>query len=330
VQAELATLPINSPASGFTYRLDRQLGATVRSSDSFGPFFTERSLSTGRLQASFGTRFSQADYSTIDGRALRDGTLVATASRLAGDDQAFDAETLTLRIQTRTTTFSGHIGLTDRLDVSAALPLVTMNMDGERVDTYRGSSFVQATATASVTGIGDLIVSGKYNILRSGASGLAVGVEGRFATGDEENLIGGGVNIVTPRAIVSIERDRLALHGNVGYAMGGGSRALDYSGAISVVAHPRLTLVAEILGRQLPKGNGLVDAVAPHPDLAGVETIRLVAVPQSTNRTSIVAGLRWNVAARWLLGGYVLRPITTTGLNARWVSSVTFDYSFGG
>jgi hypothetical protein len=138
------------------------------------------------------------------------------------------------------------------------------------------------------------------------------------------------VNIVTPRAIVSIERDRIALHGNVGYAIGGGTRALDYSGAISAVAHPRLTLVAEILGRQLPSGSRLVDAVAPQPDVPGVETIRLIAVPETINRTIVVAGLRWNVAARWLLGGYVLRPITTTGLNARWVSSVTFDYSFGG
>jgi hypothetical protein len=47
---ELATLPITS-AGGFTYRLDPTLGTVIRSSDSFGPFFTERSLTTGTRQA---------------------------------------------------------------------------------------------------------------------------------------------------------------------------------------------------------------------------------------------------------------------------------------
>src|SRR5436190_5053659 len=47
VLAEINTLPINSPASGFTYRLDSDLGVTRRSSKSFGPFFMERSLTAG-------------------------------------------------------------------------------------------------------------------------------------------------------------------------------------------------------------------------------------------------------------------------------------------
>src|SRR6187402_520259 len=42
VLAELITLPTASPASGFTYRLDPELGINVRSSTNFGPFFVER------------------------------------------------------------------------------------------------------------------------------------------------------------------------------------------------------------------------------------------------------------------------------------------------
>ena len=42
LRAELARLPINTPASGFTYRLDPDLGAVVRSSDHFGPCYSER------------------------------------------------------------------------------------------------------------------------------------------------------------------------------------------------------------------------------------------------------------------------------------------------
>jgi len=45
---ELSTLPTVSSSTGFAYRIDRELGgAIVRSSDNFGPFFVERSLTTG-------------------------------------------------------------------------------------------------------------------------------------------------------------------------------------------------------------------------------------------------------------------------------------------
>src|SRR6188508_1851023 len=45
---ERATLPVTSSASAFTYRFDTTLGTVVRSSDSFGPFLVERSLTSGR------------------------------------------------------------------------------------------------------------------------------------------------------------------------------------------------------------------------------------------------------------------------------------------
>ena len=329
LQGELATLPISSPAGGFTYRLDPALGASVRSSTSFGAFFTERALTNGFRQVSFGVAFSNAAFNNIDGRDLRDGTLVATASREVGEAQPFDAETLTLRIQTRSVTVSGHAGLTDRFDVSAAVPLVLVNLDGERVDTYRGAAFVQATATASASGIGDVVLRGKYNVLRRGASGLALAAEARMATGDAENLLGGGENVFTPRVIASLERERLAVHGNVGYAVGGRSGSLEYAGAVSFAGNPRLTLVGEIVGRRLTSGSRLAQIAEPHPALAGIETIRLIGIPEPTTRAVVVFGFRWNVASRWLVSTNVLRPLTTTGLNARWVSNVTLDYSFG-
>jgi hypothetical protein len=43
-----------------------------------------------------------------------------------------------------------------------------------------------------------------------------------------------------------------------------------------------------------------------------------------------VGGFKWNVTGTWLVTANVLRPLTDSGLNASWVPSVTFDYSFGG
>lgn len=120
---ELGTLPITSSAGGFAYRLDPTLGTVTRSSDSFGPFFTERSLTTGRGHASLAMSYRSATFDNIDGRDLRDGTLVSTASILRGEPQPFDVETISLRIQTDTMTLSANYGVTDRLDISAAVPL---------------------------------------------------------------------------------------------------------------------------------------------------------------------------------------------------------------
>lgn len=330
LQTELATLPTNSPASGFVYHLDPAVGVPARVSDSFGPFFLERSLTIGSRQAAIGVAFTSASFDAIDGRNLRDGTLVSTASRLVGDVTPFDAETLTLRLRTQTATVSGTYGLGNRFDVSGAVPFVTVSMDGERVDTYRGTSVVQASASASASGLGDVRLRAKYSAIRRGASGLAAELEVRLPTGAEENLLGTGEAVYTPRAIASFEHGWLGVHGSAGYAFSKSADALELSTAFTAVVAPRVTLSAEYIGRRVASGNELVDVVAPHPTLVGVETIRLSAQPFVLNQGSIAGGVRWNPYGRWLVSGNVLHPLTSSGLTARWVASLTIDFSFGG
>lgn len=327
VVLELATLP-SSSGGGFTYRLDPTLGTVIRASDSFGPLFTERSLLAGRGRASFGMSFSSMLFDNIDGRSLRDGTLVSTASVFRGDTTPFDIETVSLRIRTDTMTFNGTVGITDRFDVSAGIPFIRLNLEGQRVDTYRGQELLQATGSASASGLGDVILRARYNVYRVGASGMAVGVEARLPTGREEDLLGAGSTSYTPRFIGSYEDDRVGVHGEVGYTFRGVSEALTYAGAVTAVAAPRLTLVGELLGRRLRAVGQLAETTLPHPRLAGVDTIRLTSSDETADRLLVVAGFKWNVASTWLLTANVLRPLTNVGLNASWVPSVTFDYWF--
>jgi len=325
---ELATLPVTSSASAFTYRLDSTLGTVVRSSDSFGPFLVERSLTAGRLRGSFAVSYQAASFNTIDGRSLKDGTLVATASRLRGDAQPFDVEALTLDMHTKTMTILGNIGVTDRLDLGAALPIVTLSLNGRRVDTYRGAELVQAIGSASASGPGDLLIRGKYNLLRRAGSGLAIGGEARMPTGNEQNLLGTGEASIKPRLMASLERDRIAVHGDIGYAIGSLSDELVYGGAITVLGTPRLTLVGEIAGRRLSSAGRLTETAGSHPTLVGVETIRLTSVQRATERMVGLVGFKWNIASTLLLSANVMRPITSAGLNARWISTFALDYSF--
>jgi hypothetical protein len=327
---ELATLPVSSSSGGFTYRLDSALGTVIRSSDSFGPFYTERSLTAGLNRGSFGVGYQSTLYNSIDGRDLRDGTLVSTAAILRGDVEPFDVETVALRIRTDAMTFTGNYGITDRLDVGVAVPFLRLSLQGERVDTYRGQAFVQATGSASASGLGDIVARAKYNLFRQGASGITIGIETRLPTGDESNLLGAGELSVAPRFIGSVEGDRVGFHGEASYALGGVSQAFGYGAAVTVAAAPRFTLVGEFYGRRVDGLGRLTSTTAPHPRLVGVDTIRLTGVEETTHRMVAIGGFKWNVSGTWIITANVLRPLTDVGLNASWVPTVTFDYSFGG
>jgi hypothetical protein len=326
---ELSTLPTLSSTTGFIYRMDRDLGGTfVRSSESFGPLFVERSLTAGAFRPAFGAAYQEARFNRIDGRSLTDGTLVATGARLAGTSEPFDVETVSIHLRTRTLTLSTNVGLSDRLDVSAALPLVRLTMNGERVDTLRGVPSLQATATVDASGIGDMVLRAKYNALRSGGTGVAIGAEARLPTGAEENLLGSGEVSFKPRLIGSVESGSLSVHSELGYSFGGLSRELDYSGALAVAASDRITFVGELLGRRLDTGGRIAETIAPHPTLVGVETIRLTGVPEATYRAVAVGSVKWNVGETWLVSASLLRPMTKAGLTARLIPSVVVEYSF--
>ena len=132
LQVNLATSPIATSSSGFVYRLDPEIGTVTRVSDSFGTFFVERAMTSGRGRASFGASASTAAYDNLDGFNLRDGSLLTTANRFADEPAPFDTEALTLKIRTSTLTFFGAYGVTDRFEISGAVPLVQMDIEGSR------------------------------------------------------------------------------------------------------------------------------------------------------------------------------------------------------
>jgi hypothetical protein len=330
LRSELTSLPVTSSASGFTYRIAPDLGGVpVRSTTTFGSFFTERSLTIGQRQLSFAATYQGVSFNEIDGRDLRDGTLRATASRLTSDQVPFDVETVTMRIHTDTFTVQANYGITERLEVGAALPLERLTLTGERVDTYRGTPLLQASVSASASGAGDVVVRGKLNLLQRGAAGMAIGAEGRLPTGNSANLLGAGDVSVKPRFMVSMETSRVAVDGSAGYMFGGVSDELDYSAAVTSAGAHKITIVGEVAGRRLNSAGHLIEVISRHPVLAGVETVRLSAVEQATNRVLAVAGVKWNARATWLVTANVARSLTSSGLTARWMSTIGAEYAFG-
>jgi len=81
------------------------------------------------------------------------------------------------------------------------------------------------------------------------------------------------------------------------------------------------------LGYSFGELTRLTETTELHPRLIGVDTIRLTARPESTERLLAVGGVKWHLAARLLLNASVLRPLVTAGLNPQWVSAVALEYS---
>ncbi len=327
--AELATQPPSLSSVAFVYRFNSGLGTVERASASFGSFFTERSVTAGRGQSAVGVSLRSTGYRTLDDRDLRDGRFLTTANQFRDEPQPFDVETLTLELQSRILTFTGTLGITDRLDVSAAVPVVSLSMTGNRVNTYRGDRVVQANADASVSGLGDVAVRAKYGVVNRRAGGLAVAGEVRLPTGSEEDLIGAGKAAFSALVIGSAERGPLGYHGNVSVSGGGLSNEVAYRGALCFNVGERVTLVGELLGRRVADAGRIVAMRAPHPTIVDVDTIRLVPDNTGVSTAAAVAGAKWNVTGTWILAGHVMLPMTERGLRSGAVTLIGLDYAFG-
>ncbi|HVJ28352.1 MAG TPA: transporter, partial [Vicinamibacterales bacterium] len=212
------------------------------------------------------------------------GASVPDGSRL---NPAFEGDiieaALALRLTTQTMVFYGTYGLTDRLDLGVVVPLVSIDMDAsisariERLATtanpdthvFDGENPDERTfaSSASATGLGDIMVRAKYNVFRAGGGGLAAAVDVRTPTGDESNLLGTGGVQTKLYGIGSFAVGKLSPHINAGYTFST-KGALDaplndewnYAVGLDVAVSPRLTLIADVLGRSIRDVGRMVEA----------------------------------------------------------------------
>ena len=327
--ANLATLPVTSSSGAFVYRLNPALGTMERATQSFGPFFIERALTAGRHQASFGMTYQFLHFTSLDGRSLRDGSLVTTANQFTDETAPFDVDQLTLNVDASVATLYGNVGMTDRIEIGFAVPFVALMLDGSRVNTYRGRTFTQATASARATGLADMVVRTKYTLVDDNASGLAAAVDVRLPTGRREDLLGSGSAALKFSGIGSIDRGRTSAHANGGVSVGGLTREISYGTAVTYAATGRVSVVGELLGRWLDSPGHIVSVTAPHPRLQGVQTMRLTPDASSLHIMTAMPGFKWNLTDTWVLAGNVSVPLTKGGLTAPFTPFIGLDYALG-
>lgn len=325
--ANLATLPVSSSSGAFAYRLNSELGTVERVTQTFPPFFVERALTVGRSTASLGFTYQSLRFSTLDGHSLRDGSLVTTANQFADEPAPFDVDQLMLDIDADVATVYGNLGVGDRAEIGFALPMVALRLNGSRVNTYRGRTFTQATASATALGLADAVVRTKLTLVQDRSGAVAAAVDARLPTGRQADLLGAGSLAVRVSGIGSVEGSRASAHGNLGFVFGGLAREVNYGGAIAAAASPRLTITGELIGRMIDTAGHLESIVAPHPTLADVETIRLGASTAKLHMVTVAPGVKWNLTDTWVLVGNVSVPLTRAGLTTAFTPYIGIDYS---
>jgi hypothetical protein len=136
IATQITLLPIASPASGFTYVFDNGTGVYRRSAESFGPILTERAETIGRGKLHVGGTFQRFRFDTIDGKPLHNWPAIFThqvGTGPGGAAEPYETQFLTtnnsLDLKVNQFTLFGTYGLTNRIDVSVAIPFLQIGMN---------------------------------------------------------------------------------------------------------------------------------------------------------------------------------------------------------
>jgi len=273
VASQIAVLPLVAPAAGISLVLDKSLGTYVVSNDSFGPIFSERATTVGRNRLALGFSYQYMNFDSLDGvdlhrfptlflQTIIPGTTTTCdplqATGGCGATRDFMAAVNRIDLKINQFTAFATFGLTRRLDVSAAVPVLTVDMTAAAESSIvpnsgepgflsfgfatftnfpKSNGSCLSTHTAGSTtycdlalfsnyqrssGIGDLTLRVKGTLREWEHSGLAAGVDIRVPTGDENNFLGTGAIGIKPFLVWSYG-GRFSPHVNFGYEWNGQS-----------------------------------------------------------------------------------------------------------
>jgi hypothetical protein len=162
IATQLTLLPLASPASGFTYKYDPATGGLQQVKESFGPVLTERGETIGRHKIFFGATFQRFRFNKLDNVPLHNFPAVFSHQEGTGKsptgatvDEPFETQFISTQnsidLKVNQFTLFGTFGITDRIDVSVAVPLlqigfnVTSNATIERTLGTEPLGFVHGT-----------------------------------------------------------------------------------------------------------------------------------------------------------------------------------------
>jgi hypothetical protein len=339
VGLEVSTAPIGSSAGGFTFEFDPVTRAFSRAAPSFGPMLGERAITAGVGRASVGVNVIHVTYDTIDGIDLRDGSLETVVLK-AGATPLVPGR-LRMSITTDTAVAFANIALNRWFDVSVAVPYVSLRLDGA----HQIADQI-ASGSASAHGLGDVALRSKIRLYTQDQGGVALGVDLRLPTGDQDAMLGGGVSRTLVSGIWSTTVGAFAPHASLGFEywshpfqiydplvqapVDAGRHGVAYTAGAEWAATDRLTVNGEVIGRTLQHGGRLDYRDVPARGNAfGITSVSVASVdPRGLHRASLAGGFKWNVSGTALITASLLVPLNDAGLRDRITPVVGVDLGF--
>lgn len=360
--SQFVTVPLPSPAAGFTFRLDPSTGVFQRSTQSYGSILSERAETIGARRVSFGFAAQRFSFDTVEGVSLDQVPAVFTHdnAQLLGGRQ--DVVTTSNAIEASVSQFTTFVtlGVTDRFDLSIAVPVVSnrlkvvSNATIQRLGTTNPLThfFRQSdgeigntrtfTALGEASGVGDITVRMKASLPSAGSLGVAVGVDVRLPSGDALNLLGTGTTGVQPFIVLSTALQRVSPHVNASYQWNGTSilagnpatgdsadfpDQVAYTLGADVSASEHLTFAFDVLGRILINAERI--GISDFHALDGKSTFRNITFAEkSFNTLNGAIGLKVNLVDRLLLDANLLFALDSHGVRDKLTPLVGFEYSF--
>ena len=337
------TFPQASSASGFTFTWN---GPTpTLDSEMFGPLFGNRGRTNGRGKLSATLSVQTLKWEKLDGSSVRNGEAGLDWGDHAyadfGSGPAGYVGRCRMDIDSMVASASVTYGVSDRLDISAGVPLVHTRIEGSNefldyvvlpggrvsidpADTGfapQGRFFVEGSST----GIGDAMVGVTYALSKKERSALALTGGANLGTGSFEKMTGTGETQWRLGIVGSHERRRFAPHFSASY-FGANDDLFDEARGVvglDVRAVPnRLTLSAELLARRLMGVQGFAEgnafATVRSPLTGETMPVREYAAARDDHNLYFVTlGGKWRAAGQILVTGFVLVPFGDSGLVAQ-------------
>ncbi len=346
----------------------RRRGSKVPTASTFGPALAERALTAGAGKLAVSANVIVATYDKLGSKRLERMRLANSTSPFP---EATQLGLMSLVIASQTTLIQGVLGATDKLDIGVVVPIVRVKLSGiawtqnavvrQQADGTTGPDIVRhAAGEGTSTGMGDLAVTAKYRLLKFGAppppdapvepdpGGLTLHSIVRLPTGSTENLRGLGVTRALMSVVVSGGKGKFRPHANVGFEWWARGvditsptdptvtvrHQLQYVAGIEFAAAPKLTLLLDVLGRQI-LGGGKIEyrtvTAAERPSLAADRITSLtysVATDHRIKKLSIAPGVKWNLMGKFLLSVSGIATIRDNGLHDLFTPVVGLDFSF--
>jgi len=365
--SQLATVPLPSPASGFTYTFDASTGTFIRSTRSFGPILADRGETIGRGKIAFGYTYQFFSFDHLDGIPLAAVPAVFThdSPQLGGGRSDIVATANTIEATVSQLTGALTYGVTDRIDVSLAVPVVRTRLgllanatihrigtgsnlgvhyfrDPDAIGGY--GSTRQFFAEGSAGGVGDLVARVKTTLLREGSRAFAAGLDVRLPTGDEQNLLGSGATGLRPFAAISASIGPLAPHANVAYQWNGksvlagnvrsGEKAdlpdqFMYALGADILVADRLSVVFDLFGQRVIESPRLLTRTSTRTGAAGSVTLQdILFTTESYWTSSAGVGFKGNLAPRLLVTFNLSFAMSDSGLTDRMSPLLGMEWAF--